>query len=86
MMATLHDLHFELLPYPQCSPNLAPNDCYPFANLKKTLIENRYGSSDGDASLARYAFFENVVVNASIRFYLFWKIGPISYFDVEYFF
>ena len=33
--AKLHELHFELLPHPPYSPDLAPSDYWLFADLKK---------------------------------------------------
>ena len=37
MMAKLHELHFELLPYPSYSPNLDPSDYWLLADLKRML-------------------------------------------------
>ena len=36
-MAKLHELHFELLPHPPYSPDLAPNKFWLFADLKRIL-------------------------------------------------
>ena len=46
-MAKLHELHFELLPHPPYSLDLAPSDYYLFADLKGMLQEKRFGSSEG---------------------------------------
>ena len=37
MKAKLHGLHFELLPYPPYSPDLAPSDYWLFADFKEML-------------------------------------------------
>lgn len=36
-MAQLHELNFELLPHPPCSPDLAQGDYWLFADLKKMI-------------------------------------------------
>ena len=45
-MAKLHELHFELLPHPPYSPDLAPSDYYLFADLKRMLQGKRFGSNE----------------------------------------
>lgn len=45
-MAKLHELHFELLPHPPYSPDLAPSDYYLFADLKRMLHGKRFDSSE----------------------------------------
>ena len=45
-MAKLHELHFELLPHPSYSPDLAPSDYYLFADLKSMLQGERFGSNE----------------------------------------
>lgn len=43
-MSKLDELHFELLPHPPYSPDLAPSDYFLFSDLKKHLRGQRYGS------------------------------------------
>ena len=38
-MVQLNELNFELFPHPACSPDLAPSDYWPFADLKKCSKE-----------------------------------------------
>ena len=45
-MVKLNELSFELLPYPQYSPDLALSDHWLFADLKKTLQGKRFGSNE----------------------------------------
>ena len=45
-MAKLNELSFELLPNPPYSPDLAPSDCYLFAELKKMLQGKRFYSNE----------------------------------------
>ena len=45
-MTKLHELHFELLPYPPYFPDLAPSDYYLFADLKRMLQGERFGSNE----------------------------------------
>ena len=56
-MVKLNDLRFELLPHTPYSPNLAPSDFYPFADLKKMLQGKRF-SSDDEVIAATEAYFE----------------------------
>ena len=56
-MVKLNDLRFELLPYPPCSPDLAPSHFYLFADLKKMLQTKRF-SSDHEVIAATEAYFE----------------------------
>ena len=44
-MVKLHELHFELLPHPLYSPDLAPSDYYLFADLKSVLQGKIFGSN-----------------------------------------
>ena len=37
-IAKLSELYYELLPYPPYSPDLAPSDCWLFADLKKIQV------------------------------------------------
>ena len=46
MMAKLHELHFELLPHPPYSPDLASSDNWLFAYLKRMLLRKRFGSNE----------------------------------------
>ena len=41
-MAKLHELHFELLPQPLCSPDMAPSDNWMFVDHsnEEVLLEN----------------------------------------------
>ena len=45
-MAKLHELGYELLPHRQYSPDLAPNDYWLIANLKKMIQGKRFVSND----------------------------------------
>ncbi len=45
-IAKLHELHFELLPHPPYSSNLAPNDYRRFAGLKRMLQAKRFDSNE----------------------------------------
>ena len=56
-MAKLHELHFKLLPHPPCSPDLAPNDYWLFADLKRMLVGKTFGSNE-EAILETEASFE----------------------------
>lgn len=56
-MVKLHDLHFELLPHPPYSPDLAPSDFYLFANLKKMLSGKKFKSND-EVIAESEAYFE----------------------------
>ena len=40
------ELHFELLPHPPYSPDLAPSDYYLFADMKRMLQGKRFGSNE----------------------------------------
>ena len=42
---------YELIPYPACSPDLAPNDSFLFPNLKKD-IHGRHFLSDEEVVMA----------------------------------
>ena len=44
--AKLHELHFELLPHPLYSPDLAPSDNWLFEDFKKMLQRKRFGSNE----------------------------------------
>ena len=46
MMAKLHELLFRLLPHPPYSSNLAPNDYWLFADLKRMLQQKKFGSNE----------------------------------------
>ena len=45
-MAKLHELHFKLLSHPPYSRDLAPNDYWLFADLKRMLQGKRFGSNE----------------------------------------
>ena len=49
-MAKQYELHFELLPQPSYSPDLATNDCWLFADLGRMLQRKRFGSSEDGIS------------------------------------
>ena len=57
-MEKLHKLHFELLPHPPYSPDLASSDYYLFANLKKMLPGKRFGSNK-EVIVRTEAYFES---------------------------
>ena len=46
MMAKPRELHLELLSHPPYSPDMAPSGDWLFADLKRMLQGNRFGSSD----------------------------------------
>ena len=46
MIAKLDELHFELLPHPPFSPDLAPSDFWVFANIKRMPKGKRFGSNE----------------------------------------
>ena len=46
MMAKIHEFHFELLPYPPYSSDLALSDYWLFADLKKMLQRKRFGYNE----------------------------------------
>ena len=56
-IAKLHELHFELLPYPPYSPDLAPKDYWLFADLKRMLQGKKFGSNEEVISETE-AYFE----------------------------
>ena len=56
-MAKLHEFHFELLPQPLYSPDLAPSDNWLFVDLKRMLQGKRFGSNE-DMILETEAYFE----------------------------
>ena len=56
-MAKLHELHFELLPHPPYSPDLAPSDYWLFADLKKKLAGKKFISNE-EAIAKTEAYFE----------------------------
>ena len=43
----MHELHFEFLPHPPYSPDLAPSDYCLLADLKVMLQGKRFGSNEG---------------------------------------
>ena len=45
-MVKLNKLNFELLPHPPYPPDLASNDYWLFADLKKMLQGERFGSNE----------------------------------------
>ena len=44
--AKLHELHYELLPHPLYSSDLAPSDYWLFADLKRMLQGKRFGFNE----------------------------------------
>ena len=56
-IAELHELHFQLLPYPTYSPDLAPSDYYQFVDLKRMLQGKRFGSNE-EVIAETEAYFE----------------------------
>ena len=56
-MAKLHNLHFESLPHPPYSPDLAPSDYYLLADLKRILQEKKFGSNEEVVAETK-AYFE----------------------------
>ena len=57
-MLKLYELSFELLPRPPYSPNLAPNDYWLFADLKRKLQGKRFGSNE-EMIAETEAYFES---------------------------
>lgn len=57
-MAKLHVLKFELLPHPPYSPDLAPNDYYLFADLKKMPQRKRF-TPNTEVIAATKVYFES---------------------------
>ena len=55
-MAKLHELHFELLPRPPYSPDLAPSDYWLLADLKRMLQGKIFGSNEEVISEAEVYF------------------------------
>ena len=45
-MTKLHELNFELLPHPSYSPDLALNDYWLFADLKKMLAGKKFRTNE----------------------------------------
>ena len=45
-LAKLYELGFEPLPHPPYSPDLAPSDNWPFAQLKKLLAGRKFHSDN----------------------------------------
>jgi histone-lysine N-methyltransferase SETMAR len=58
-MGKIKELHFELLPHPPYSPDLAPCDFHLFANLKKWLGGQKY-SSNTEVIEAVNGYFEGL--------------------------
>lgn len=58
-MKKIKDLHFELLPHPPYSPDLAPSDFFLFPLLKKFLAGRRYSCNDEVISAAE-GFFDSL--------------------------
>ena len=57
MMAKLHELHFELLPHPSYSPDLAPSDYWLFADLKG-MLQGKSFSTNEEEILETEVYFE----------------------------
>ena len=60
-MAKLHELHFELLPHPPYSPDLAPSDYWLFADLKRMPQGKRFDSNEEVISETEAYFVERFV-------------------------
>lgn len=58
-MAKLNELHFQLLPHPPYSPDLAPSDFYLFARLKQMLAGKRFRSNE-EVTAETEAYFEEL--------------------------
>ena len=56
-IAKLHELHFELLPHPPYSPDLAPSDYWLFADINKMLAGKKFISNE-EAIAETEAYFE----------------------------
>ena len=56
-MAKLYELHFELLPHPPFSPDLAPSDYWLLADLKKKLAGKKFILNE-EAIAETEAYFE----------------------------
>lgn len=56
VMAKLYELHYELVPHPPYSPDLAPSDYYLFPDLKKWLGGKRF-ESNGEVIAATEAYY-----------------------------
>jgi histone-lysine N-methyltransferase SETMAR len=61
-MGKLRDLHYELLGYPHCFPDLAPSDFYLFSKLKLFLAGQRF-SSNQEAIAAVEGYFADLMKN-----------------------
>ena len=57
-LVKLNELRFELLPYPPYSPDMAPNDYWLFADLKKMVQGKRFGSNE-EVIAETEAYFES---------------------------
>ena len=57
MMAKLHELHFEWLPHPPYSPDLAPSNYWQFVDLKGMLQGKTFGSNE-EGILETEPYFE----------------------------
>lgn len=56
MTARIHKFHFELLPQPPYSPDLASSDFYLFADLQRMLAGKEFGTN-GEMILETDAYF-----------------------------
>ena len=56
MMAKLHEFHFELIPHPPYSQDLAPRDYWLFADFKRMLEGKRFDSNE-EVILETEAYF-----------------------------
>ena len=57
-MAKLHELHFELLPHPPYSPDLAPSGYWLFAVQKKKILAGKKFISNEEPIAETEAYFE----------------------------
>jgi [histone H3]-lysine36 N-dimethyltransferase SETMAR len=55
--AKLHELGYELLPYPPYSPDLAPSDFFLFADLKRMLAGKKFSTNE-EVIAETEAYFE----------------------------
>jgi histone-lysine N-methyltransferase SETMAR len=76
----LSDLHFEVLPHPAHSNDLAPSDYYPFPNLNKHRKGRKFSSIDED-TLAAEGWF--AVKTKEFSFYGLNKLEQRSHKCVE---
>ncbi|GFT80716.1 histonelysine Nmethyltransferase SETMARlike [Trichonephila clavipes] len=57
-MVKIHELRFELLDHPPCSPNLAPNDFFLFPHLKIALGGQKFSLKEEAITFVNNYFAE----------------------------